>query len=189
MPATDRLPRSCATACPVPRYGGAHTGAVGASHLVTVMALNVAPISPNVAVMSQSASPVPKLKVPKCHRMARRIALGETLLDSRRRPVRRSMRLPCRAIGCILVLPGSYSPLMKTAISIPDTVFDAADSLAKRMAVSRSELFRRAVEAYIEAHRHDRVREALDAVYAREPSAIDKGLAEMQAASLAREDW
>ena len=78
---------------------------------------------------------------------------------------------------------------MKTAISIPDTVFDAADSLARRMAVSRSELFRRAVEAYIEAHRHDRVREALDAVYTRESSAIDKGLAEMQAASLAREDW
>ena len=78
---------------------------------------------------------------------------------------------------------------MKTAISIPDTVFDAADSLAKRMAVSRSELFRRAVEAYIEAHRHDRVREALDAVYTRESSAIDQDLAEMQAASLAREDW
>ena len=34
------------------------------SHLVTVMALNVAPMSPNVAVMSQSASRVPKLKSP-----------------------------------------------------------------------------------------------------------------------------
>lgn len=78
---------------------------------------------------------------------------------------------------------------MKTAISIPDAVFDEAESLAKRMAVSRSELFRRAVEAYVETHRHDRVREALDAIYSEESSAIDEALAEMQTASLAREDW
>ena len=78
---------------------------------------------------------------------------------------------------------------MKTEISIPGTVFDEAESLAKRMAVSRSELFRRAVEAYIEAHRHDGVREALDAVYSKESSAIDEALAEMQAVSVGRDDW
>ena len=81
---------------------------------------------------------------------------------------------------------------MKTSISIPDTLFDEADSLAKRMALSRSELFRWAVEAYIEAHREahrrDRVREALDTVYAKESSDVDEALAEMQAASVARED-
>ena len=49
---------------------------------------------------------------------------------------------------------------MKISISIPDTLLDAADSLAKRMAVSRSEIFRRAVEAYIDAHDHVRVRRA-----------------------------
>ncbi len=61
------------------------------SHFVTVMALNVAPMSPNVAVMSQNGKPVPKLKVPKCHRMSTydRI-LGKILFDSRRRPVRKS---------------------------------------------------------------------------------------------------
>ena len=53
MPATDRLPRSRAAAWPVLRYEDAHTGAVGASHFVTVMALNVAPISLDVALMSQ----------------------------------------------------------------------------------------------------------------------------------------
>ena len=49
---------------------------------------------------------------------------------------------------------------MKTSISIPDTLLDAADSLAERMAVSRSEIFRRAVEAYIYAHEHVWVRRA-----------------------------
>ena len=78
---------------------------------------------------------------------------------------------------------------MKTAISIPDPVFQSAESLAKRMGISRSELFCRAVESYVEAHRYDRVREALDAVYAEEPSGVDHALAELQSASLPKEDW
>jgi metal-responsive CopG/Arc/MetJ family transcriptional regulator len=78
---------------------------------------------------------------------------------------------------------------MKTAVSIPDPVFRAAESLAQRLGVSRSELFARALEAYIEAHQHDRVREALDAVYAEESSGLDTGLAQLQWASLPREEW
>ena len=78
---------------------------------------------------------------------------------------------------------------MKTAISIPDSVFHTVESLAKRMGMSRSELFCRAVEDYIEAHRHDRVREVLDAVYAEESSDVDEALAEMQWASLSKEGW
>ena len=73
---------------------------------------------------------------------------------------------------------------MKTAISIPDPVFHAAESLAKRLGVSRSELFARALEAYIEAHKHDRLREVLDAVYAEESSSLDQALAQMQWTSL-----
>ena len=78
---------------------------------------------------------------------------------------------------------------MKTAISIPDSLFYIAESLAKRMGMSRSELFRHALENYIQAHRHDRVRESLDAVYTEESSHIDEALAEMQWASLSKEDW
>jgi len=78
---------------------------------------------------------------------------------------------------------------MKTAISIPDSVFHAAESLANRLGMSRSELFCRALEAYIEEHKQDRVREALDEVYAEESSALDEFLARLQAASLPKEDW
>jgi metal-responsive CopG/Arc/MetJ family transcriptional regulator len=78
---------------------------------------------------------------------------------------------------------------MKTAISIPDPVFHAAESLAKQLGMSRSELFSRAMEAYIDAHKHDRLREALDAVYAEESSDLDQALAQMQWASLPRDDW
>ncbi|HZA24481.1 MAG TPA: ribbon-helix-helix protein, CopG family [Dehalococcoidia bacterium] len=78
---------------------------------------------------------------------------------------------------------------MKTAISIPDPVFHAAESLAQRLGMSRSELFSRAVEAYIEAHKHDRLREALDTVYTEESSGLDQALAQMQWTSLPKDDW
>ena len=61
--------------------------------------------------------------------------------------------------------------------------------MAKRLGMSRSELFRRAVEEYLESHRGDAVREALDAVYADESSALDEVIAQMQFASLPEEDW
>ena len=78
---------------------------------------------------------------------------------------------------------------MKTAISIPDNVFTLADRFAKRMRMSRSELYTRAVQEYLDEHRHARVREKLDELYASEASSIDSGLLDTQAASLPREEW
>ena len=60
---------------------------------------------------------------------------------------------------------------MRTAISLPEPLLHAADAFAKRTGMSRSELFRAAVTDYIERHKHDHVREALDAVYAEQPVA------------------
>jgi hypothetical protein len=40
-----------------------------------------------------------------------------------------------------------------------------------------------------EAHQHDSVREALDAIYSQESSRLDETLAHMQWASLPKEDW
>lgn len=78
---------------------------------------------------------------------------------------------------------------MKTAISIPDSIFEEADNLAKQLGMSRSELFRRAVEEYMESRRQDNVRKALDRVYSDESSKLDERLAQMQFASLPKEDW
>ena len=55
--------------------------------------------------------------------------------------------------------------------------------------MSRSELFRVAVADYIEAHKHDQVREALDAVYSEQPSQLDEELMRVQTMSLPKEDW
>jgi metal-responsive CopG/Arc/MetJ family transcriptional regulator len=78
---------------------------------------------------------------------------------------------------------------MKTAISIPDSTFKAADQIAKRLGMSRSRFFTTAVRAFIEGRQNGGVTEALNRVYSEEPSRLDPVLAKMQSASLEGESW
>lgn len=54
---------------------------------------------------------------------------------------------------------------MKTAISIPDPVFNTAEKLARRLGLSRSELYVRAISSYVEEHKDQKVTEILNEVY------------------------
>ena len=78
---------------------------------------------------------------------------------------------------------------MKTAVSLPDPVFHAAESLAQQLGMSRSQLFREALEAYINAHDDQNVRETLDDVYSTESSGLDNVLIRLKSASLPDEEW
>lgn len=80
---------------------------------------------------------------------------------------------------------------MKTVVSVPDSLFEAAERLARRMRVSRSELYQRAIAAYVKSHRHQNVTEALNCVYADEPdtSTLDSVLESMQSASSPDRKW
>ncbi len=57
-----------------------------------------------------------------------------------------------------------YTFGMKTAISIPDNVFNDAERLVARFKTSRSELYSRAVAEFIARHDEDSVTQALDEV-------------------------
>lgn len=78
---------------------------------------------------------------------------------------------------------------MKVAVSIPDAVFKSADELAKRLKVSRSELYAGALEAYLATRGADAIREQLDAVYAVERGNVDPALAAAQLQVLDDEAW
>lgn len=52
---------------------------------------------------------------------------------------------------------------MKTAVSIPDPVFAEAEALAQRLGISRSNLYARALGAFVASNAPDRVTEAMDA--------------------------
>lgn len=64
---------------------------------------------------------------------------------------------------------------MKTAISIPDHLFERAESVARQLDVSRSELYATALRTFLEQHEAAAQRRALDAVYATESSELPKG--------------
>ncbi|HEU4674164.1 MAG TPA: ribbon-helix-helix protein, CopG family [Candidatus Limnocylindrales bacterium] len=55
---------------------------------------------------------------------------------------------------------------MKTAISVPDDVFERAEQLARREGRSRSEVYSAAVREYVARHLPDEVTDALDRVVA-----------------------
>ena len=79
---------------------------------------------------------------------------------------------------------------MKTAISIRDKVFEAAERTAKDLGISRSELYTKAVGEFVERHADERVTERLNAVYGENPSisALDEQLEALQFLSLPAED-
>ncbi|MGH6917643.1 MAG: CopG family ribbon-helix-helix protein [Geminicoccaceae bacterium] len=80
---------------------------------------------------------------------------------------------------------------MKTAISIPDPVFEAAERLAKRLGKSRSELYATAIRDYLEEHRHEGVTERLNEIYGAVPeeSDVDELLMDLQVRSVGKKDW
>jgi len=78
---------------------------------------------------------------------------------------------------------------MKTAISLPDDLFRAADVLAEQMGVSRSRLYATAVSEYVAKHRTSDITARLNQVYAEEPSGIGKALRAAQARSIGSSEW
>jgi metal-responsive CopG/Arc/MetJ family transcriptional regulator len=78
---------------------------------------------------------------------------------------------------------------MKTAISLPDAVFTEAEALAKHLGLSRSELYARALQAFLSKYDRQQILSRLNEVYAVESSDLDPELAKMQFTSLAHEDW
>ncbi len=79
---------------------------------------------------------------------------------------------------------------MKTAISIRDDIFEAAEQVALDLGISRSELYSKAVELFVARHAGEHVTERLNALYgdAGPPSALDGTLAALQSRSLPIDD-
>ena len=74
-----------------------------------------------------------------------------------------------------------YTSGMKTAISIPDRLFEEAEELARRLRVSRSELYATALRAFVQDHDDVAKRRILDELYASEGSDLPDGAQRAQA--------
>lgn len=88
----------------------------------------------------------------------------------------------------LTVLPW-YDESMKTAISIPDDLFESADSLAQKLGISRSQLYASAVAEYLAKHRGRNITRRLDKIYSTEASPLDASMAALQSHTLRHEEW
>ena len=78
---------------------------------------------------------------------------------------------------------------MKTAVSIPDDIFESAERLARRTKRSRSQLFSDAVKEYLARHTTDDVTEAMNRVCVDIGVTVDEFTARTARDVLKRVDW
>ena len=83
----------------------------------------------------------------------------------------------------------SHTIGMKTAVSIPDEVFDMADALAGKLGISRSQLYANAVAEFVAKHRMRDITARLNDVYATESAELDSATKRAQLNSVRSSEW
>lgn len=78
---------------------------------------------------------------------------------------------------------------MKTAISLPDELFAQAEAEARRMKVSRSELYSKALAEFLQRNEDADITRRLNEVYDQVDSSLDPAFHEAQILSLEKESW
>ncbi len=78
---------------------------------------------------------------------------------------------------------------MKTAISVPDDVFESADELAGELGVSRSALYSTAMAEYLAKHRGADITDRLNKVYGEVDSRLPAELRKAQARTIGKSEW
>ena len=78
---------------------------------------------------------------------------------------------------------------MKTAISLPEDLFRLAEAAARKLKMSRSQLYATALAEYLERRKTSNITDRLNRIYSRESSGLDPALQSAQIRSLEREHW
>ena len=82
-----------------------------------------------------------------------------------------------------------YTAGMKTAVSIPDHIFERAERLASKRRRSRSEVYAAALDEYLMRHAGDEVTDAMNQVCDKVPENNDAFLAAAGRRVLANTEW
>jgi len=82
-----------------------------------------------------------------------------------------------------------YTSGMKTAVSIPDDVFEDAERLASRLRTSRSQLYARALAEFVARHDDDQVTSLMDQAVRETGGQADAFVQAAAQQSLQRVEW
>ncbi len=129
-------------------------------------------------------------KASRAHRQGRAAQAGAKLTEAglyafRESPGKTRSLYPGRQS---VAAPG-YTDSMKTAVSIPDDLFAAAQKLAQRTRRSRSRVFSDALKEYVARHAPDDVTDAMDRVCAEIGGEPDRFVAAASHRALKRIEW
>ena len=104
---------------------------------------------------------------------------------------KKSFRLRLPAIRTLIGIGArGYTHGMKTAVSIPDDVFEEAERLARRTKKSRSQLFSDALKEYVARHAPEDVTDAINGVCGAEVGgAVDEFVSSVSRRVLERCEW
>ncbi len=78
---------------------------------------------------------------------------------------------------------------MKTAISLPDPLFESAEAVAAELGISRSQLYATAIREFVQAQARNGITESLNRVYEKVDQTPDPFLESLQLATLKRNPW
>jgi antitoxin MazE6 len=78
---------------------------------------------------------------------------------------------------------------MKTAVSLPEDLFVQAEAAARRLHVSRSQLYATAIAEFLDRTQSERVTQRLNAVYTGASAKIDAALHRTQLKSFGNNSW
>ncbi len=103
--------------------------------------------------------------------------------EQNREPV--ATRLRCLRVDSQL----GYTNGMKTAVSIPDAIFERAELFARSAKRSRSQLFSDALAEYLARHSGDEITDAMNRVIDATGNAVDPFTSAASQRALARVEW
>ena len=83
----------------------------------------------------------------------------------------------------------SYTVFMKTAISLPDELFQKAELAARRLRISRSEFYAKAITEFLNDQQGRSITDRLNEVYSEQTAKLDPALNRAQLKSLAKDTW
>ncbi len=78
---------------------------------------------------------------------------------------------------------------MKIAVSVPDDVFRLAEATARRLGVSRSQLYATALAEFLQRQESNATTERLNQVYSKNYAKLDPLLQHAQLSSLDQDVW
>jgi len=78
---------------------------------------------------------------------------------------------------------------MKTAVSLPDELFQMGEAAARRLRVSRSELYAKALAEFLKSQEENSITQRLNDLYSRHTAKVDLGLQRAQFKSIEKDAW